>query len=105
MDEIETARMAIRDRQIRTAAARRVIGDTPQHGKHLVYDSAKGVHAECDGGLAFALGVACLEAELVKEPSRFWQVCHPNCVIIYHVMWQEPGQIIVVNVGSDPHAR
>ena len=66
-------------------AKRRVIGDTPEHGKYLIEDSGTGVTAECNGGLAFALGVATLEAETCREDNRMWSVKHPNGAILYIV--------------------
>jgi len=80
-------------------AQRHVIGDTPQRAKYLVWDSATDAYAECHGGLAFALGVAALEAETVRDHTRFWQVCHPNGVAIYHVAYMPSGEIIMHKVS------
>lgn len=84
-----------------TQASRHVIGDTPERGKYLIFDGE--VTTICEGGLAFALGVACLEAELVCDFTRFWQVQHPNGVAIYHVCYMPSGEVIMRNVGSNPH--
>jgi hypothetical protein len=84
--------------------SRHVIGDTPQRGKYLIYD---GEHTtEVEGGLAFALGVAVMEAELCRDAERFWWVQHPNGVTIYHVCTDGgDGNIVLVNnIGSNPHA-
>lgn len=75
-----------------------VTGDTPEHGKHLLVDSNTGVATECNGGLAFALGVAVMEAEISREANRFWQVCHPNGAQLYHVMWLPSSQVLVTKV-------
>lgn len=81
--------------------ARRVVGDTPEHGKHLLYDSHTDTITECNGGLAFAIGVAVMEAELARDDHRFWQVQHPNGVAIYHVHHVFiANQTIVIKIGA-----
>lgn len=78
--------------------SRRVIGDTPEHGKHLVWDSHANTLTEINGGLAFALGVAALEAEIARDSSRFWQIQHPNGNVLYHVMWSPEPHITITKV-------
>lgn len=81
-----------------TLPSRRVVGDSPAHGKHLIWDSRTDVYAECSGGLAFAVGVACIEAEIARDSARVWKVCHPNGTELYFVTWIDTGQIIVTKV-------
>lgn len=88
------------DNTIVTPIMRRVIGDTPEHGKHYIMDSDTECITVCDGGLAFSLGVACIEAEIARNVHRYWQVCHPNGVVIYHVAYTDSGQIVVSRVGG-----
>jgi hypothetical protein len=79
------------------ANRRAVIGDTPEHAKHLISDGA--TVTECSGGLSFALGVACMEAELRKDATILYRVQHPNELDLYHVAYMPSGDVIVRRVG------
>jgi hypothetical protein len=68
---------------------RRVIGDSPQHGKHLLWDSDSNTTTQIEGGLAFAIGVACMEAELCRDEQRLFRVMHPNQVVLYEVKYHQ----------------
>lgn len=63
--------------------------------KHIIIDSATDRVYHTDQGLAFALGVACIEAETVRDFTRFWKVCHPNGTELYHVAYMPSGEIIM----------
>lgn len=76
-----------------------VSGDTPEHGKHLLWDSHTETVTESNGGLAFSVGCAVLEAELARDCARFWQVQHPNGVPLYHVHYMHTGNVAVTRVG------
>jgi hypothetical protein len=80
------------------ASKRVVTGDTPEHGKYTIWDSHTEAYAESSGGLAFAIGVAVQEAEITRDASRFWEVCHPNHVALYHVYWVGNG-VAVTKIG------
>jgi hypothetical protein len=73
---------------------RRVIGDSPQHGKHLLWDSDSNTLSVLEGGLAFALGVACMEASLTANEGRLYRVMHPNQVVLYDVKYHQ-GYVMV----------
>lgn len=75
---------------------RRVIGDTPKHGKYLLEDSHSEHIATIEGGLAFAIGVACMEAELAKDAHRLWTVKHPNGVGLYYIGYMAFDHIVTV---------
>lgn len=77
----------------------RIVGNTPESGKHIITDSHVNHVMYSNGGLSFTLGVACIEAEAAKDVERFWNVCHPNGVAIYHVMWVDSGNVVVTRVG------
>ena len=77
---------------------RRVIGDTPQVGHHLIWDSHTDTFAESDGGLAFSVGVAVIEALTACDTQRFWRVCHKNGAALYVVMWTDTGSVVVTKV-------
>jgi hypothetical protein len=81
-----------------TRSKRVVTGDTPEHGKYTIWDSHTEAYAESSGGLAFAIGVAVQEAEITRDASRFWEVCHPNQVALYHVYWVGNG-VAVTRIG------
>lgn len=76
---------------------RKVIGDSPEHAKHIIMDSKSTVPIECNGGLAFAIGVAVQECMLAKEEQRLFTVCHPNMVVIYCVAYSVSGVAVVVS--------
>lgn len=97
---METEEAEVRTLGGQTKRVRRVVGDSPQHGKHLLWDSLNNTIAELDGGLAFAIGVACIEAELANSGTRFWEVRHPNNVAIYHVACTAHGQATVTHIGA-----
>jgi hypothetical protein len=82
-----------------TSPKRVVTGDTPEHGKHLIWDSHTETVTESNGGLAFTLGCAVLEAELTRDRQRFWQVQHPNGVALYHVYYLNSGNVAITRVG------
>lgn len=73
---------------------RRVIGDSPEHATHLLWDSDSNTISGLHGGLAFALGVACMEAELACDENRLFRVMHPNLVVLYDVKYHQ-GFIMV----------
>jgi enterochelin esterase-like enzyme len=74
-----------------------VTGDTPEHAKHLIWDSHTDMYAESNGGLAFSIGVAVLEAETVRDCARFWKVCHQNGTELYYVRY-DSGHTFVTKV-------
>lgn len=74
---------------------RRIIGDSPEHGKHLLWDSGSNTTTtQLTGGLAFSLGVACMEAELACDENRLFRVMHPNMVVLYEVKYHQ-GYVMV----------
>jgi hypothetical protein len=73
---------------------RRIIGDTPQHARHLLWDSDSNTLTQVEGGLSFALGVACMEAELACDENRLFRVMHPNMVVLYDVKYHQ-GYVMV----------
>lgn len=77
---------------------RRVIGDSPKHGRHLLWDSDSNTVAELHGGLSFALGVACMEAELACDENRLFRVMHPNLVVLYDVKYHQ-GYVMIRKVS------
>lgn len=81
------------------ANKRRVIGDSPEHARHLIWDSHTNTYAESDGGLAFSVGVAVIECVTVCNPDRFWKVCHSNGVELFVVQWIDTyGTVCVTKV-------
>lgn len=78
---------------------RRVIGDTPEHTRYLIEDTGTDAVTACPGGLAFALGVAALEAETAREDTRMWSVKHANGVLLYIVKFStQSSQTIITKV-------
>lgn len=78
------------------------VGDfdrTRSRTRYIIRDS----HAErtyvTGEGLAFAVGVACMEVDLTHDPKRLLQVCHPNGLALYNIVWIG-GQTIVTKVGT-----
>ena len=67
--------------------ARKIVGDSPEHATHLIWDSHTNKYAESNGGLAFSVGVAVIEAVTACDPDRFWKVCHKNRVELFVVQW------------------
>ncbi len=79
--------------------ARKIVGDSPEHAQHLIWDSHTDTYAESNGGLAFSVGVAVIECVTVCDPDRFWRVCHKNGVELYVVQWNSTyGTVCVTKV-------
>lgn len=72
------------------------ISSPPRTAKHLITDSHSNTTAETDGGLAFSIGVAVVEAETTKDATRHYCIKHPNNVCIYHVAWGFVYGMVVV---------
>lgn len=69
--------------------------------RHIIHDSHNNADYYTDEGLAFTIGVAALEAELTADPTRLYQIQHPNGVAIYYVVFlAETRQVVVTKIGA-----
>ena len=102
-EALQLARGNMEDTEVRTLSdntntgrysTRRVIGDSPAHGKHLLWDSDSNTVTVMEGGLAFAIGVACMEASLTANETRLYRVMHPNKVVLFEVKYHQ-GYVMV----------
>lgn len=69
--------------------------------RHIILDSHNGAEFYTDEGLAFTIGVAALECELTADPTRFYQIQHPNGVAIYHINFiADTRQVLITKIGG-----
>jgi hypothetical protein len=70
--------------------------------RHIIV-APNGNTYETHEGLAFAIGVACVECETTRigDEGAFYRIQHPNGVDIYHVAYiGDTAQVIVTKVGA-----
>lgn len=82
---------------------RMAVGDidpTRSKTRHIIRDSHSDTEIATGDGLAFSLGVATVEAFTTRDVTRYYTVCHPNGVPLYHVNYVDSGNVVVTNVGA-----
>lgn len=64
--------------------------------RYILRESDTDIETVTSDGLAFSIGVAVSECFLKRDANHFIQVCHPNGMVLYHVMWTKGTESVSV---------